>query len=105
MYRHNVIGDFYSLARKLDWASGPPEKIWGNRTVPSVPNPDFFTTLLWQRLMGRTFLESAVGNITADSPLTVSVHVACTASNSGHNTPGSDVTIAFLDVGTATVIV
>ena len=96
LYRQNVIGDYYSLAGNPKWAGGPPDKVWGNRTAPLVPNPDFFTALLWQRLMGRTFLRSSLGDIQGNSSLSVRVHVAC----AGIGKPG-DVAVAFLNGGTA----
>ena len=96
LYRQNVIGDDYSLAGNKAWAGGPPDKVWVNRTAPLVPNPDFFTALLWQRLMGSTFLGSSLGDIKPGSPLPVRVHVAC----AGVGKPGRDVTVAFLNGGT-----
>jgi heparanase 1 len=97
LYRQNVIGDYYSLAGNPDWAGGPPDPVWGNRTSPLVPNPDFFTALLWQRLMGRTFLRSSLGDTKANSTLPVRVHVACARFGE----PGDAVTVAFLNGGTA----
>jgi len=96
LYRQNVIGDDYSLAGDKSWAGGPPDHAWPNRTKPLVPNPDFFTALLWQRLMGHRVLESSLGNVKPDSSLPVRVHVAC--AGIGHQ-PG-DVTVAFLNGGT-----
>ena len=98
LYRQNIIGDDYSLAGEKNWAGGPLDKEWSNRTAPLVPNPDYFTALLWQRLMGRTFLKSSLGTIKPDSWLPARVHVACTDGQPG------DVTVAFLNGGTTALI-
>ena len=99
LYRQNVIADYYSLAGNKGWVGGPmDDDVWANATMPLVPNPDFFTALLWQRLMGRAFLDSSLGNIDANSSLPVRVHVACAGTGKT-----GDVAVAFVNGGTSTV--
>eukprot|EP00656_Telonema_subtile_P012822 TRINITY_DN16482_c0_g1_i4.p1 TRINITY_DN16482_c0_g1~~TRINITY_DN16482_c0_g1_i4.p1 ORF type:complete len:150 (-),score=14.94 TRINITY_DN16482_c0_g1_i4:191-640(-) len=61
------------------------DSFWPNRTRQLTPNPDFFTTLLWQQLMGTRML--AVSG--TDTPL-VRVHASCARTGQ----PG-DVTLSF----------
>ena len=65
---------------------GPPDWVEGNQTdnednlsSNGSPHADYFTTLLWQRLMGTGVLSSAVAPSQAASGSSLAVHAWCAA--------------------------
>ena len=52
---------------------------WGGAT-PLLPNPDFFTTRLWRRLVGPIILNAS---LVADAGIGVRVHAACGTARKG----------------------
>ena len=101
VFRQDLIGfsgingtSSYALAGDPGWVGAPFDNNWANRTVPLRPNPDFFTTLLWQRLMGTRILDVKVQNLESR----VRAYASC--SRTGES---GDVAIAFLNGGDSTV--
>jgi len=97
VFRQDLVGfsgmngtSSYSLAGAPGWVGAPSNAEYPNRTVALTPNPDFFTTVLWQRLVGHKVL-----NVTTilGSPTHVRMHAACARARSG--THSGDITLAF----------
>ncbi len=72
---------------------GPPGWINGSGLVsPTSPHPDYFTALLWNKLMGKRVLTSSVAG---DATGGFSAHVWCAAATAPGAGAGA-VTVAYL---------
>lgn len=81
---YSGIGDpsYYALAGEAGWTGA------GDNPTTLVPNPDYYTSLLWKQLMGARVLSITNSRATP----TLSLHCHCTV-----NAPGA-ITIAYSNV-------
>jgi hypothetical protein len=100
-------GSSYALAGEPGWVGGPYNASFvdANRTAALLPNPDFFTSVLWKRLVGDKVLavvttpDVSSSFVDSDHPLRVFATCAAPFSTGG----GSGLTVVFNNFGNTTV--
>ena len=101
MFRQDLVGfsgvnegSSYALAGDSGWVGAPSVSgVYHNRTVPLEPNPDFYTSILYKRLMGKRYLSvglegAAVGS---GSKARLRAHATC-----ARGAP-DDIALAFIN--------
>lgn len=99
------IGDvsYYTLTGEPGWSGAYYTDDNGNMIKPEKlqPNPDFFTSILWKNLMGRTVLDLKFGPFSNPIMQGTSLHANC-AARFAANISGA-ITIAFSNTNVAYV--
>lgn len=88
--RQDLAGMSFTSSGSQYALVGPPGWVSGGGLVP--PSPDYFTTVLWKALMGRTVLASTVAGGDAGAGGQLVAHVWCSAAAGA---PPGAVTVAY----------
>ena len=103
VYRQDLVGfsginggSSYALLGDPGWVGAPSGAL--------EPNPDYFSTLLWKRLMGRAVLNTTTATATTNA--TFRAYAACLApvgAGIGVGAGGAGVAVAYINPGSADV--
>ena len=97
--RQDLCGQSFTAAGSQYTLFGPPGWTNGSGLVP--PHPDYFTSLLWRKLMGRTVMSNSLSGDTASL---FTSHVWCSADTAPGAGPGA-VTLAYTNAYNTSVAV
>jgi len=109
MFRQDLVGfsginegSSYALAGDSGWVGGPAVSgEYHNRTAPLEPNPDFYTSVLYKKLMGKRYLDVGLAGamVGSGSKTRLRAHATCASGSP------DDVAIAFINGDASSVAV
>ena len=97
--RQDLAGQSFTAAGSQYTLFGPPGWTNGSGLVP--PHPDYFTSLLWRKLMGRIVMSNS---LSGDTAALFTSHVWCSADTAPGAGPGA-VTLAYTNAYNTSVSV
>jgi len=102
--RQDVAGLSFTNKHSQYQLLGQPGWLGGEGLVSAdSPNPDYWVSVLWSRLMGRTVLKTSSVSLTGADEGSLGVHVWCTAPGAPGAQPGA-VTVSFSQTSETAVL-